>query len=270
MDTGVFLKLFIKELEENSSMHSYYRMSDGGKRFLFRKAYIEQRLDYIKTHIPETGLNIWDAGCGYGTTSIFLALNGYYVTGTTLEYYYPAIEERLHYWRQFGKLDKLGFRYENLFDVDKNSESFDAIILQDTLHHIEPLNEALIILRNRLRPDGKIIVCEENGRNPFICLKNIRTRGFKKIIRKYDENTGKWIMFGNENARSLSEWKKLFSSGGLNIITSESEYIRLLPPCSFSESNYLKMIQKEKKAAIQLSLINDLLFWGINFTAVPR
>jgi hypothetical protein len=58
--------------------------------FEFRKSYVTQRLHYILDHLPTPDAAIWDCGCGYGTTAIFLALNGYKVHGTTLEFYFST------------------------------------------------------------------------------------------------------------------------------------------------------------------------------------
>ena len=59
---------------------------------------------------------IWDCGCGYGTTCIFLALNGIETYGTTLEFYFETVQKRKEYWSRYGDTSLFTCTYENLFD----------------------------------------------------------------------------------------------------------------------------------------------------------
>ena len=95
MDVKQFVDLFLEELKETNDFAGYYKILDSKKLYLFRKAYFEQRLAYINNHIQGSNKFIWDLGCGYGTTSIFLALNGHQITASTLEFYYDKIQKRL-------------------------------------------------------------------------------------------------------------------------------------------------------------------------------
>ena len=172
MNVEEFLELFIQELELNKNLRNYYRLVDSGLSFAFRKAYLHQRLSYVDHMVTKTGSAVWDIGCGYANTAIYLTLNGHSVNGTTLEYYYDQIRHRMDYWSRFGNLDKLNIAYQDLFDTSFQPASFDYIIVQDTLHHLEPLGKALELIESALTKDGKLIVSEENGKNLFISLKN--------------------------------------------------------------------------------------------------
>ena len=116
-------------------------------RLLFRKSYLEQRLRYVHFHLGKPGKKIWDVGCGYGTTAIFATLNGHSVLGSTLEFYYDHIQRRLDYWSKYGDLSGLHIAYENLFDRPVEKQSVDVVLVQDTLHHLEPIYPACRILR---------------------------------------------------------------------------------------------------------------------------
>ena len=107
MNVEEFLDLFIRELESNKSLRNYYRLIDSSSSFHFRKAYLQQRLSYVDQYVTKSGAAIWDIGCGYANTAIYLTLKGHKVTGTTLEYYYDQIQQRMEYWSRFGNLDKL-------------------------------------------------------------------------------------------------------------------------------------------------------------------
>src|SRR5512138_3518166 len=145
MTVPEFLELFIKELEVNPDLREYYRLLNNRKRFQWRKAYLEQRLEYVNRQITSTASAIWDAGCGYATTAIFLTLNGHKVDGNTLEFYFDRIKPRFEYWSRFGNLDNLNVEYANLFDMPLKQNHYDFIVAQDTLHHLEPINDALAI-----------------------------------------------------------------------------------------------------------------------------
>jgi 2-polyprenyl-3-methyl-5-hydroxy-6-metoxy-1,4-benzoquinol methylase len=268
MDTAEFLELFIKELELNSELREYYRLINNRKKYLWRRSYLEQRLEYVSMQCPPEAKKVWDVGCGYGTTSIFLALNGHSVYGNTLEFYFNKIGKRLDYWGKFGNLDKLNIEYANLFDLNVAHNQYDIIIAQDTLHHLEPINEAISIFYQSLRPDGKIIVTEENGLSIFIRIKNFSKRGFKRINEFYDDRLQKQILFGNENARSIHVWKKLFTEHGFQVPIGEIEYVRLLPHFFFNHKNHLLLREEEKIASRKMPLVRDFLFFGINFTAI--
>ncbi len=268
MNVPEFLELFVKELELNADLRGYYRLINNNNRFLWRNAYLEQRLEYVYSQLGSTKGAVWDVGCGYGTTAIFLALNGYEVYGNTLEFYYDKIRDRLQYWGRYGDLSGLKLEYANLFDIPVRDHTYDIIIAQDTLHHLEPIEEALAIFNRALKPEGRLIVIEENGQGLFIRLKNFAVRGFKKTGEYYDPRLNKKIPFGNENARSYIHWRKLFNKAGLDLQEKHTEYIRFLPPFCFKRGNYRNVIEKEKRISKNCGWIRKYLFFGINFTAV--
>src|SRR4051812_27712607 len=109
MQVSDFFDLLLKELELNPGLRKYYKFLDSRNGFEFRKAYFCQRLQYIKDHIGNGSPRIWDCGCGYGTTGFFLALNNIPSFGTTLEFYYKHIPERITYWQQFGDISRFSY-----------------------------------------------------------------------------------------------------------------------------------------------------------------
>jgi SAM-dependent methyltransferase len=257
-----FYSLLIEEIKARPQLQGYYRFLHNPKKELWRKAYFCQRLEYIERHVKGFP-SIWDIGCGYGTTAIFLVLNGYKVHGTTLEYYFHEIQDRIKYWSQFGDLSGFTFDYENLYDTT-NTSTFDAIIVQDTIHHTEPVKEALRIIHDALRPGGRIIAVEENGRNIIQRMKLYKQRGNKRIIEFYDERLKKTILLGNENIRSLDDWRKLFDQAGLPIEDDTIEYVRVLPAKLFGK-DYASAVAKEQKMWRRNSLLRDYFFFGLSF-----
>lgn len=266
MDIEKFFELLLKEIELNKSLQNLYRFLKNRKSFYFRKAYYMQRLEYIKNNITNKDASIWDCGCGYGTTGIFLALNGYNIYGTTVEYFYDQIPERFKYWNKFGDISRFGVSYQNLFDPPFFKDRFDYVITQDVLHHLEPNDLALQIIKDGLRDKGTLIVCEENGNNLINNFKLYLRRGNKRIIDIYDEKLKKNIKLGNENIQSLKSWRIKLKKAGLVINEKSIEYIRLFPPFFFSKNNYRRILERENKIWENNKAAREFLFFGINFT----
>lgn len=265
MTVNEFFDLLLAELRSNQQLTSYYKFLENPASFEFRKSYVTQRLHYILDHLPNKNAAILDCGCGYGTTAIFLALNGYKVHGTTLEFYFKHIPERLRYWSQFGDVSGFTYSYENLFDSPPAPASYDHIIIQDTLHHLEPLQDALRIFHQALRPAGNLIIVEENGGNVVQNLKLYLRRGNKRIIEIYDEQLQKNILLGNENIRNLATWRSELAKQGLYIYPNDVQYIRLFPPFMFKNGNSHELMARESKLWRNNSLLKENLFFGLNF-----
>ena len=265
MSVEEFFKLFLDELKQNSGLWGYYKFLEDRSSFGFRKSYFIQRLQYITNHITDKSSVIWDCGSGYGTTCIFLALNGFKTSGSTLEFYYKDIPKRLEYWSKYGDMDLITTNYENIFDSHPDESSTDIIILQDTLHHLEPMQDALKIFYKILKPDGKIILIEENGANIIQNIKLYKQRGSKRIIEFYDERLKKNIIMGDENIRSLKKWRKEFAKQNFKIIEPETQYIRFFPPFKFNDSNTNQIINKEQQLWKKYPLLKKYFFFGINF-----
>ncbi len=264
-----FLKNFENELILNENLRNYHRLINNNNYhyYKFRKAYFRQRLEYVVNSIDKKDTKILDIGCGYGTTAFLLASLGYNVIGTTLEYYYDQINSRYNYWKDKVDLENILFKYENLFKSNYPENEFDYIIVQDTIHHLEPINKALSLIKRYLNKTGTIIVIEENGNNIINNAKLFIQRGFNRIVEVYDEKLGETYQMGNENTRSLSHWNKLFRQNNLIIDQDSIEYIRLLPPMYFKNKSMEEVVNKEHKLWKKSKLLREFLYFGINFKA---
>ncbi len=259
-----FFELFEEELRLFPQLTDYHRFINNPKLYLFRKSYLVQRYEFMLRHISNPPSHILDLGCGYGTTSILLALQGHQLHGITLEYYYDQIEKRLDYWSAFGDISSLKFEYFDFFDLPEE-EQYDYILSIDTLHHIEPFRDAAQKLHRLLKPSGKLIVSEENGNNIIARMKHFRERGFRRIAKYYDEKLQKEIVFGNENTRSLSAWKKEFSGTQFRCIEDSVEYIRFYMPGKYRRMDTEKIIDSENKLWKKSPLLREYFFFGFNF-----
>jgi SAM-dependent methyltransferase len=271
MTSDEFFKIFISELKGNKILWPYYKFLDTSKQsvYNFRKNYFLQRLKFVQNQITKSGSSIWDCGCGYGTTAIFLTLNGFEVYGNTLEFYHEQIEKRLEFWRAYGNLSKLKLDHKDIFEIQPAAK-YDYIITQDTLHHLEPIKDAIDILSNSLLTGGKLIVIEENGSNLIKRFKYYIQRGNNRIIELYDEKLNKTILLGNENVRPMESWGKLLAISNLKIENDSIQYVRLFPPFLYKFNSIEDIMIKEKHLWEKYLMLKKYFFFGINFTASIR
>ena len=271
MTVEVFFDLLIEEIKINENLKGYYRFLNNPKLYNFRKAYFCQRLQYVSDNLPDDkNINIFDVGCGYGTTAIFLAINGYKVSGSTLEYYFEQINSRLKYWSAFGNMKNVDLKYENLFDKPLTKNYYDIVITMDVLHHLEPLNEALNIINNSLKTNGILISCEENGNNILNSTRLFLKRGNKRIIEYYDETFDKNIKMGNENIRSLKKWETELKRVNLKINPATIKYIRYYFPKKYNHLTINTIITKEQLLWKSNCFLKESFFHGLNFIAVKN
>jgi 2-polyprenyl-3-methyl-5-hydroxy-6-metoxy-1,4-benzoquinol methylase len=265
MNLDEFFTLFEQELRANDELTGYHRMVNSPKMYEFRKAYIKQRMQYVLDSVKKPSSDIWDVGCGFGTTSILLALMGHRVVGTTLEYYYKSISKRLDYWKNHGDLSQLSFAYENIFTQEHQENRFDYIVAQDTLHHLEPFQDAVNIFYKTLKKGGVLIAVEENGDNVVNNIKNFKRRGFKRVTTMYDETLGQEISFGDENTRNLKTWKKEFSIAPFSFDEESIEYVRYYWPNAYRKNSPEEILEKERELWPKSPLKRKYLFFGLNF-----
>lgn len=266
MQKEEFFGHLCEELRQNPALYPYYKLTNGNPRQqLFRKAYFMQRLAYLEKYIDTSRpLQIWDCGCGYGTTGLFLAMNGIPSMGSSLEYYIDQLENRRQFWQQYGDTSLFSYRYANVFDQDLPSESYDVIIIQDTLHHIEPVEEAIPLFYKALKKGGRLILIEENG---GCILKNMMLflqRGNKKVVEMYDEKLQKKVLMGNEHIRSEKVWRHLFQKTPFTLLEDSVQYIRILPPAAYRRSSYQDVIQREQTYWSQKRWFREHCFFGVS------
>ena len=271
MSPEQFFELLLKELEVHTEMQPYYKFLGKKSSWHFRRNYFLQRLRYIQQQLVNGSLpadtTIWDCGCGYGTTCLYLAMNGIKTHGTTLEFYYDTIQKRKEYWGKYGDTSLFTCTYENLFDNRPAPASYDWIIVQDTLHHLEPIDEALQIFNRSLKKGGKILSIEENGNNIIQRIKLYKYRGNKRIITIWDEKLQKDILLGNENIRSLHNWELLFEKNGFKVQSASVQYLRYYLPLSYRFSDAEQLLNKELQIQKDKGFRREYFFFGLNFIA---
>ncbi len=271
-----FFELFLEELKTRDELRGYYKFHEDPAKLAFRRAYFCQRLQYIADRFQSfaaadlPNLKVWDCGCGYATTQIFLALNGIPSRGSTLEFYFREIPSRLDYWSKYGDMSLVKASYENIFDAEAKADSEDVIIVQDTLHHLEPLQDSLNIFHRMLRPGGQLIAVEENGNNIVQRLKLYRQRGNRRIIEFYDEKLGRMVTMGNENIRKYGLWQAEFAKAGFEMDAGSLNYVRFFPPSFFQKNKSEALVEREQRLWQKFPLLREYFFFGVNFVAKKK
>jgi SAM-dependent methyltransferase len=266
-----FFDLFLAELKAKPSLYGYYKFHTDPtpSKVLFRKRYFLQRLRYIAKQLEGSPKIVWDCGSGYATTAIYLTLCGHKVYGNTLEFYFDEIPDRLKYWSQFGDLSALELTYENHFDLTFD-QRFDAVIAQDTLHHLEPIDEAIQIIAKALKSTGQLIAIEENGTNLVNTFKNYKMRGNKRIIELYDERLQRTILLGNENTRTYDHWKRLLAKQGLYAADESLDYVRLLWSSMYGNKTTEQLDKIENRIWRTNGFLRRFGYFGVSFVAKLR
>lgn len=120
-------------------------------RLLRDFAAVVQMLD-----LPE-GARVLDVGCGPGWTSVFLARMGYLVTGFDLAPDMITLAERRA--AREGVDAQCTFRVADSEQFDFPPE-FDAVLVYDTLHHVQHEQAVLENCFRALKPGGKLVLAE--------------------------------------------------------------------------------------------------------------
>lgn len=98
------------------------------------------------------GLRVLDLGCGAGELSVYLARLGAQVTALDLSP--EAIKKTRKLARTNGVSDRIDERILDALALDELNQSFDLVVGQFILHHIEPFDPFPEQLRNTLTEGG--------------------------------------------------------------------------------------------------------------------
>jgi 2-polyprenyl-3-methyl-5-hydroxy-6-metoxy-1,4-benzoquinol methylase len=165
--------------------------------------------------------NVLEIGCGCGTESLWLALQGYSVKGVDLmdDLLQVARKRKSLLTQMVGR--ELRCEFENRSLLDLENQHHDVIWMEQTFHHLEPRSEVLTKLSALLRPGGKLVISETNGWNPAIQMKYFRLRGLKTVI---EVQGAPW---GNERILSANALGRLLRRHGIR--QTKLRHFRIFP-----------------------------------------
>lgn len=237
----------------------------------FKSLFFSMRLQPILTYVQEFTQvhgcppHILDLGAGFGLESLLICLVGACVHGidSSLSMVEHA-RKRVSRYQESHQLN-LDLRYDcvNIFNFPQD-KPYDAIYCSATLHHIEPVAQAIRIISDLLKPGGYFFLSDENGFSPvqqLVVQKRIGWMRPRKYI-KSDPGTGERFVYGNENIRSLYGWKHLVERTDMQ--PEAVKYCRFLPPVDWPVERLVRFERKVRNIPMLTQL------WAIGFTLLSR
>ncbi len=118
------------------------------------KTKLEGNYEFFNRVVPRKG-KVLDIGCGYGFMSYMLAFVSAEREVTGIDYDEEKIDTANHC---FSKTDKINFVHTDVMGFP--FEQYDAIIMADMLHYLQPGEQQLVITRcmDHLAPGGVVII----------------------------------------------------------------------------------------------------------------
>ncbi|TAH41506.1 MAG: methyltransferase domain-containing protein [Bacteroidetes bacterium] len=118
------------------------------------KLHLENYYKIFNELIPKSG-KILDLGCGYGFLSYMLAYLSPARIITGVDYDEDKIDIAKH---GYSKGKNVNFLHKDVLDFDE--DKYDAIVLSDVLHYLEPASQVKLLERclENLSPDGVFVI----------------------------------------------------------------------------------------------------------------
>lgn len=135
----------------------------------------------IKTKLKDK--HTLDIGCGNGHTSVFLARSGADITAQDIS------KQALKNTDSLAKINNVHVKLDNN-DLEQlataQPHSFDLVVGRFILHHLDPFEKVPGLLGKLLKPGGRAIFLENNGRNLILMLARNFLAGRFGIPKKGD------------------------------------------------------------------------------------
>jgi 2-polyprenyl-3-methyl-5-hydroxy-6-metoxy-1,4-benzoquinol methylase len=170
---------------------------------------------------------VMEIGCGTGTESLWMALQGARVHAIelTLDRYKAALARKRVLEADLGKALDCEFSNVSMLDLD-GTNTYDIIWMEQAFHHLEPREEVVRKVVRLLRPGGHLVVSEANSLNPLLQMQVLSQRGFK-TVKTFQDHTGRVHQYGDERILSATTLARLFSQHGIEC--ASTEHFRLFP-----------------------------------------
>lgn len=220
-----------ENIDEFYKSESYISHTDSSKN-LFEKIYQKLKSYNIKykfSKLDRKGKKLLDIGCGTGDFLLHSKNKGLKVYGIE-----PNEKARKIAQNKIGKGGKF---FESLSETEKN---FDSITLWHVLEHIPNLNETLIEIKSKLKPDGELIIALPNHRS-------FDANFYKKHWAAYDVPRHLWHF-------SPDDFNQLMNHHGMKIVKKYPLFL---------DSYYVSLLS-EKYKQNKLGIIRAILIGSIS------
>jgi len=211
-DPATFLALWFEDnllpAVEQGTFEAFYRSFRKSFPPRIRRYYSGQLTEVTAMVRGQPGALVLEVGCGCGSESLWLALQGARVYGIDVRADRVAVaESRAEVLSGFaGRPLPVQFASANFLDLPAEP-SYDIIWMEQTFHHLEPRRRVVEHLARLVRPGGHLVVSEANGWNPLLQLQLLLRRGVRTVVTFTGED-GREHVYGNErvlSALALSE-----------------------------------------------------------------
>lgn len=195
----------------------------------YDKMIMNTRLEEIINFISKGNKpKILDVGCGVGNESLLFSHLGANVLGIDIdkEKLACALERaEVHDNVLSGRQGECMFECVNLLDLGLENH-FDAVWMQESLHHLEPRHEIVDKIPRLIKERGLIVISETNAFNPFVQIVLIKKRGLRFVV-EFEDQAGNSVAFGNERILTPGHLRRILKEVDLNVLSMRR--FRVLP-----------------------------------------
>jgi 2-polyprenyl-3-methyl-5-hydroxy-6-metoxy-1,4-benzoquinol methylase len=228
-----FCELFRDELDHRSiyglddqELRRYYRsffLADGSLSPLAAFGYTSRLAPALLAQRQVTNPpRLLDAGCGYGTESLLVALSGADVTGVELvPERVKLARSRLQFYQESASAT-LPIQFINADVVRYLGKTlpFDIIWIMEAISHIHPLELFLPLASKCLSTGGFLITSDPNALNPIARYRAYRIRGtrYRRLrVKARDPDSGVPVCEAVERIFSVLDYTQRISQAGFSV-----------------------------------------------------
>jgi SAM-dependent methyltransferase len=164
---------------------------------------------------PAPGATLLDAGCGYCFHAIRLARHGLKVTG--VDFSESALGEARQNVARSGLRDSIHVEQGSLLGLPFAPASFDYVNCWGVLMHIPEIEKALGELARVLKPNGKLVLMENDMRSLHVRFWEPTLRIFKRALRRQ-------VPERKLTERGVEEWLPT-DDGGLLVRKTDMDWL---------------------------------------------
>jgi ubiquinone/menaquinone biosynthesis C-methylase UbiE len=169
----------------------------------------------VESLAPAPGATLLDAGCGYCFHAIRLARHGLKVTG--VDFSESALREARQNVAEAGLGDSIHVERGNLLELAFPSASFDYVSCWGVLMHIPEIEAALGEFARVLKPNGKLVLMENDMRSLHVRFWEPTLRAFKRALRRR-------VPERRLTERGIEEWLPT-NDGGLLVRKTDMDWL---------------------------------------------
>ena len=165
------------------------------------------------------GASILEVGCGLGTESLWLALQGAKVSAIDLrqDRVNTARARRSVLEKETGRAVTCTFDLGTFLDVN-DREPVDIIWMEQAFHHLEPRRDVVRKTSELLKPGGHLIISEANALNPLLQLELLIRRGIPRVAMQEGPD-GRNHPYGVERVTTAGALTRMFEQVGVQRVS---------------------------------------------------